>query len=155
MPKPIKRHLLLQDLSRDHHQGLLLCWKIRTGFKKDIRPQRIMKYVKWFWKNHLIAHFEIEEKVVFPILGNDHESVKKALSEHRKINRLMGGSDELKKRLNSIEEIVEKHIRFEERVLFKEIQAVATEEQLKQVAASHAQEAFVDDFRDPFWLLSK
>jgi len=34
--KPIKRDKVLQPLSHDHHQGLLLCWKIRTGIKKGI-----------------------------------------------------------------------------------------------------------------------
>ena len=33
---PIKRSEYLKPLSRDHHQGLLLCWKIRTGLKKGI-----------------------------------------------------------------------------------------------------------------------
>ncbi|WP_241739476.1 hypothetical protein [Aestuariibaculum marinum] len=32
--KPLKRHKALQPLSREHHYGLLLTWKIRTGFKK-------------------------------------------------------------------------------------------------------------------------
>ena len=35
-PKPQKRHKALQPLSREHHHGLLLSWKIRTGFSKDI-----------------------------------------------------------------------------------------------------------------------
>ena len=34
--KPIKRHKAIQPLSREHHQGLLLCWKIGKGFEKGI-----------------------------------------------------------------------------------------------------------------------
>jgi len=38
---PIKRSIALQPLSREHHHGLLLCWKIRTGLKKGIDIDRI------------------------------------------------------------------------------------------------------------------
>ena len=31
-----KRHKALQNLSREHHHGLLLSWKIRTGLNKNI-----------------------------------------------------------------------------------------------------------------------
>lgn len=152
MSKPIKRHVLLQDLSRDHHQGLLLSWKIRTGFKKEIAPKRMMKYVKWFWATHLVDHFKIEEETVFPVLGNEHELVKKALSEHRKMKRLMKGDEDLEVRLNAMEELLEKHIRFEERVLFNEIQKVATDEELRKIKAAHSEEKFIDNLKDPFWV---
>ena len=56
---PIKRHKALQPLSRDHHHGLLLSGKIRAGFSKNIEPLRIKNYADWFFKNHLIPHFEI------------------------------------------------------------------------------------------------
>ncbi|MBD98995.1 MAG: cation-binding protein [Verrucomicrobia bacterium] len=151
MSKPLKRHLLLQDLSRDHHHGLLLCWKIRTGFKKEIAPKRMMKYAQWFWKNHLKVHFKIEEETVFPILGKEHDLIKKALSEHRKIKRLMEGTDNIEVRLNSIEEQLEQHIRFEERILFQEVQSIATETELKHVKEAHSEENFVDNLNDPFW----
>ena len=151
MSKPIKRHLLLQDLSRDHHQGLLLCWKIRTGFKKGVEPKRMMNYVQWFWKQYLKEHFKIEEETVFPILGKEHELVKKALAEHRKIKRLMEGTENLEVKLNSIEEQLEQHIRFEERVLFNEIQSIATETELKQVKEAHSEDKFIDNLKDPFW----
>ncbi|CDF79955.1 hypothetical protein BN863_22430 [Formosa agariphila KMM 3901] len=32
--KPLKRHKSLQPLSRDHHHGLLLAWKIRADLRK-------------------------------------------------------------------------------------------------------------------------
>ena len=80
---PIKRHKALQPLSRDHHHGLLLSWKIRQGFKNGIDPERMMVYVRWFWDAHLLRHFELEEKQIFPVLGNDNPMVKRALREHR------------------------------------------------------------------------
>ena len=74
--KPLKRAPELQPLSHDHHHGLQLCWKIRTGFSKQIEPDRIKKYSDWFYKTHLKPHFELEEKYVFPILGAENDLVK-------------------------------------------------------------------------------
>ncbi|TXD83062.1 hemerythrin domain-containing protein [Subsaximicrobium wynnwilliamsii] len=149
--KPQKRHKALQPLSRQHHHGLLLSWKIRSGFNKDVAPARIRVYADWFYENHLIPHFEVEEKYIFPIIGNDHEKVKSALADHRRIKRLFAEKNEDTKTLSKIEEELEQHIRFEERVLFPEIQKVATEEQLRYIETIHQPEDFVDKSDDEFW----
>lgn len=148
----IKRNEFLKPISREHHHGLLLCWKIRTGLKKQVVPERIKKYVDWFYKHHLVPHFEIEEKYIFPILGNEHEMVKKALSEHRRLKRLCKSTTDVLKNLNLIEEALESHIRFEERILFNEIQLIATEAQLKLIKESHTETNFEDNSTDSFWL---
>src|SRR5690606_36276296 len=67
--KPIKRDENIQPFSREHHHGLLLSWKIKTGFKKNLELERIKRYTDWFYKNQLLPHFEAEEKYLFPILG--------------------------------------------------------------------------------------
>lgn len=82
MSNPIKRNEALKPLSRDHHHGLLLCWKIRRGIKRNIAPERIKKYLDWFWKNYLKPYFETEVQYVFPVLGSENELVKQALAEH-------------------------------------------------------------------------
>jgi iron-sulfur cluster repair protein YtfE (RIC family) len=149
---PIKRNEYLQAVSREHHHGLLLSWKIRTGFKKQIDPERIEKYANWFFKNHLLDHFEIEEKYIFSILDKENELVKKARTEHRRLIRLFESKTGIPKKLSLIEEELESHIRFEERVLFNEIQAVATTEQLELIKMNHTEENFKDNLSDPFWL---
>jgi len=149
--KPIKRNKLLQPISREHHQSLLLCWKIRTGFSKGVEAARIKKYTDWFFENHIQPHFEVEEKYIFPILGNEHELVKKALSDHRRLKRLFENEEEIEKSLSLIEEELESHIRFEERVLFNEIQEIATEEQLKLISEKHTEEKFQENTEDEFW----
>ena len=141
----------LKPLSRDHHHGLLLCWKIRQGLKLNIETERIKKYAGWFWKQHLQPHFEIEEKFIFTILGNQNELIKQALAEHRRLKRLFENESEIQKSISLIEEELEKHIRFEERVLFNEIQKVATKEQLQQIQLYHSDSKFADNLTDPFW----
>lgn len=152
---PIKRNQFLIPLSHEHHHGLLLCWKIRTGYKKNIPINRIQSYVSWFYKNHLIPHFEVEEKYAFPILGNDHELVKRALSEHRRLKRLFEGVKEESKNLGLIEEELDAHIRFEERILFNEIQGIASPSQLKSLLtkhSDHSNEILNDEkWKDEFW----
>ncbi len=151
MDKPIKRHEGLKTLSREHHHGLLLCWKIRAGIKKNIELSRIKKYADWFYNTHLIPHFEAEEKYFFPILGNENELIKKALSEHRRLKRLFEDISDLHKSLGQIEEELERHIRFEERAVFNEIQKKATQTQLLFLEQFHSEEKFKDNLIDVFW----
>ena len=149
--KPQKRHKALQPLSREHHHGLLLSWKIRSGFSKNIDPKRIRVYADWFFKNHLVPHFEIEEAHIFTILEKDNNLVKKALAEHRRLKRLFAENEDDVKTLSKIEEELEQHIRFEERVLFPEIQKTATEAQMLHIEKIHQPESFEDNLEDEFW----
>lgn len=149
--KPQKRHIALQPLSREHHHGLLLSWKIRTGFNKNIEPLRIKAYADWFFETHLIPHFEMEEAHVFTILNENNELIKLALADHRRLKRLFTKETDAAKALSNIEETLDKHIRFEERVLFPEIQKVATEDQLALIERIHQQDDFVDKLDDEFW----
>ncbi|AUC81171.1 hemerythrin domain-containing protein [Lacinutrix sp. Bg11-31] len=149
--KPQKRHKALQPLSREHHHGLLLSWKIRSGFSKNIEPKRMRIYADWFFKTHLIPHFKMEETHIFTILENDNELVKKALADHRRLKRLFAETEDDAKTLSKIEEELEQHIRFEERILFPEIQKVATEAQMLQIEEIHNPESFEDKLDDEFW----
>ncbi|WP_027124748.1 hypothetical protein [Gelidibacter mesophilus] len=150
--KPLKRHKALQPISREHHHGLLLSWKIRSGFSKNVEAERIKIYADWFFKNHLIPHFELEETHIFSIMDGSNELVKRALAEHRRLKRLFADTEDIEKSLHKIEEELEQHIRFEERTLFPEIQKVATEEQMAHIAEVHHEEGFVDKLDDEFWV---
>ncbi|MFE3847931.1 hemerythrin domain-containing protein [Flavobacterium sp. LB3P45] len=129
-----------------------MCWKIRTGFSKQIEPDRIKKYSDWFYKTHLKPHFELEEKYVFPILGAENDLVKRSLTEHRRLKRLFKQTTNIEKPLVLIEEELEAHIRFEERNLFVEIQKIATQDQLAKIKEIHTEESFTENNDDPFWI---
>jgi hypothetical protein len=149
---PIKRNEFLRSVSREHHHSLLLCWKIRAGIKSKVDPERIKKYADWFFENHLLPHFETEEKYILPILGNEHKLVKKTLIEHQRLKYLFSFFDEIPNNIGLIEKELESHIRFEERMLFNEIQSIATDEQLQHIQLNHKDEKFTDNLTDPFWL---
>lgn len=150
MPKPLKRCIALQPVSREHHYGLLLAWKIREGFKHEIAAERIKRYTDWFWENQLQDHFEFEETYIFPILGAEHELIKKAMREHRRLKRLFSVTDKVAQHLSLLEEELVAHIRFEERVVFEEIQKVATSEELATVEKAHTK-VEIEDWGDEFW----
>lgn len=150
MSTPIKRAEFLKQLSREHHHGLLLCWKIREGIKKNVAPERIKAYADWFWEEHLERHFKEEEDFIFPILPNTNENIKKAIDEHRSIKKLFQKKTDLINTLNRIQHELENHIRFEERILFNEIQDTASEEHLQKIKINHS-EKFKDNLSDEFW----
>ncbi|MEX2350743.1 MAG: hemerythrin domain-containing protein [Flavobacteriaceae bacterium] len=152
MHQPIKRHPAIQPWSRDHHRGLLLSWKIKKGFSLGIAPERIKKYTDWFWENHLIPHFETEEKYLFPILGKDNHLVQQAIDEHRQLRTLFEEKIAVSDTLSKIEILLNDHIRFEERVLFQAIQEVASEEEFKQLKDIHNEEVSCEAWTDEFWL---
>ena len=81
---PIKRHSALQGVSREHHHGLLLCWKIRTGVSKNIPLERIKMYADWFYATYLVPHFELEETHIFPLgTSETSESLPRSASLFR------------------------------------------------------------------------
>ena len=87
--KPIKRSEELVPLSRDHHSGLLLCWKIKTGVQKAISADRIANYVVFYYRSHLEEHFRQEEEYIFPLPGNEDPLIQKAVAEHHEIKGLI------------------------------------------------------------------
>ncbi len=151
--KPVKRHASLQPFSREHHQGLLLCWKIRQGFNKSIPPERIKQYTDWFWKQHLLAHFKAEELSIFPLLPAENSLVQQALKEHKRLQQLFETTEDISTSLQLIAKELDEHIRFEERVLFNEIQQIATPDQLQTLENHHhkSPESF-EEWHDPFWV---
>jgi iron-sulfur cluster repair protein YtfE (RIC family) len=152
---PIKRHIALQPISHHHHQGLLVCWKIRIGLAKAIIPERIKAFIDFYYNKHLLEHFRLEEEFLFPILGKDNNLVKQAYAEHSSIMHIIQLKHDLVTTLVMIEKQLKAHIRFEERVLFNEIQKVATEKELAEIIAIHldntAMNEQIESWKDNFW----
>jgi len=125
-----KRHNSLIPLSREHHYGLLLCLRIRRGLEKQKEDQNWQRAkaddVVRFFDSDLVPHFRAEENVLFPTmrgLSAAPELIEELLSEHRKIERLVEqlrqtDCDQLADRLIEFADLLESHIRKEERDLF-------------------------------------
>lgn len=133
----LERHALLRPVSREHHEGLLFCWRIRHALSEGCDPAAQMRTGVTFYHRHLLPHFAIEEKAVFPVLGAGDPLVERAISEHRRLTRLFLSTEAPARDLSCIEDALEARIRFEERVLFPRFQAVATKEQLERIDRLH------------------
>lgn len=152
MSEPLKRHESLKPLSREHHQGLLLCWKIREGLKKEISPERIKSYASFFYETQLIPHFRYEEEEIFPLLGENNQFVKQALSQHQRLIALFTEDFDPGQAIQEIATALEDHIRFEERVLFEQIQMQTRDEKLDRISAmKDSGKVDPDDWDDQFW----
>lgn len=134
---PLERHPLLRPLSREHHHGLLLCWRIRRDLQVRTDYDKVLEECRAFFHSELLPHFAVEEEVVFPVLGTRDPLVHRAIMEHRRIARLFLRIADPRTMLGLIEDELEAHIRFEERVLFPQIQRVATSEQLDLIDRVH------------------
>jgi len=137
-PKPLKRSKELVQLSRDHHEGLLLCWKIKTGMSKNIDINRIIKYICYFYDEDLSQHFEIEEQYLFPVLPQNNELRVKAEKQHIDLQDLIKtfktNKNILPQTLIDFSTLLTEHIRFEERELFPFIEKTVEPEKLKAVS---------------------
>lgn len=112
-------------------------------------------YVAYFAKDHMAPHFDEEESILFPAASGD-DLVKQAVAEHRIILELVdhivpAEDQELDILLCDLAETVDKHVRFEERVLFPHLEQLIPEPILKEISEKLDHEPEKDTFQDEFW----
>jgi hemerythrin-like domain-containing protein len=129
-----RRHPSLVALSQDHHHGLALALRLRQGdaalladgWTHDRRMQ--VRHVKAFYEDELKPHFAAEEMSLFPAMELHLPESKNMIAElkqqHRSMESMIAGLNEsqsveqLDSVLVKLGELLEKHIRREERELF-------------------------------------
>jgi hypothetical protein len=125
MNKPLKRHPFIIEYSKDHHFGLLLVWKIRQGVKKNIAIERIGNYIKFYAKADLLPHFKEEEDFLLSLLSPNDSIRIKVEVEHLQLRHYLSDINEDKFSyliFGKLANLLEAHIRFEEREFFKYLQ---------------------------------
>ncbi len=140
----MRRHPSLIPLSRFHRSALFvaqMCKEDGPVFKGyPSVPEEKVTYAVDFYLHDLDKHFQVEEKVVFPILaGIDpelDERIAEALMHHNELRSMFetlkhAQPDELNSLLDKTGRLLEKHVRMEERQLFQRAQEVALEQLLK------------------------
>lgn len=152
----MKRDQNIVPLSRDHHSGLLFCWKIRQGLAFGADTKRIRNYVLYYWEHHLLNHFKEEENILFIL--KDNERIQKAIDDHRKIETLINNVKQENADLDtyqSLASMVNDHIRYEERELFPYLEKTLSQDQLMTIGEElqllHAAET-TDNYEDQFWI---
>jgi iron-sulfur cluster repair protein YtfE (RIC family) len=150
------RHPSLTPLSHDHHHGLALALRCRKQSLGQIKPMgaeglrlRAAEFREFFDKQ-LVRHFRAEEEALFPLMRaevpvsaalldellRDHETLRQAASK-------LAAETGLSKLLFDLGDLLERHIRREERELFplfeQHVQAVKAEaagETIKEILAA-------------------
>ena len=124
----MKRHAALVPLSHDHHHALAQARRLREqgaaaapGFLR-------------FFASETTRHFREEEELVFPLLYDDEpESLREILLQHHRLRTLarrLGAGEDVAAELA---ELLEAHIRLEERDLFELIQHAVSDDQLARL----------------------
>ena len=129
----MKRHAALVPLSRQHHDGLALGVFIRRGLQGTadaVALERLREQALDLWELELRGHFEAEEEALFPAVRDAipaPELVDQLIAEHDEMRTLFASlkqvsDDGLQDLLREVREILVRHIRTEERVLFETVQ---------------------------------
>jgi len=152
--QPISRSQQLAPLSREHHDGLLFVWKLRQGLKNDIFTERLSRFCAWYWKFHIKPHFNQEENILLPYLEADHHLAKQLLREHNEIRELLISINHNAdiSTISTLADFIDRHIRFEERILFKNLEETLSQEQLTEIYQQlEAEPISSGEWADPFW----
>jgi hemerythrin-like domain-containing protein len=129
----------LRELSGDHHHGLVLAQKAtQAAVRADGRAAAEMWVeVELQFAAELAPHFLIEETLIAPHLEAAGESAmtQRLYAEHRALRECVEpGSGRTPADLGRFGELLENHIRFEERELFEAAQQRLSSEALTAVA---------------------
>jgi hemerythrin-like domain-containing protein len=132
----VKRHAALRRLSDDHHRALVLARRIRREASgagaADL--EALSREARARFAAELEPHFRIEEKHLFPALAarGESELAVRAADDHAELRRSIraewGRQD-----AQDFGERLERHVRFEERVLFPRAEEILSESELAAV----------------------
>jgi hemerythrin-like domain-containing protein len=109
-------------LSHDHHHGLVRVFRIRQALRSSINLEREAEVTRDFFTRDLVPHFRAEEGVLVPILRETAalgpEALAKLIDEHRALERFAAELSSTTSRLGDFADLLERHIRSEEREIF-------------------------------------
>ena len=155
----MKRNENLKTLSWEHHDGLVTAFRLQQGIKNKISVNILKKYILHIWDKALQHHFWQEEQVILPLKEKSKDGkavVDKMMDDHKIFRELI---DQLKKekigikQISDFEDILNRHIRFEERQLFPFLEVNSSKEELAKIGIflrkNHSPAS--NDWQQKFW----
>ncbi len=135
----MKRAEALQPLSRDHLKSLLVAKRLRNATDAAAAGRDFLA----FWESEGRHHFRVEEEVLLPgwaLHGPvDRVAVARMLEEHLAIRRgalrAVAGEASLEE-LADLGQLLDNHVRFEERELFPMIEEALDPDSLRRLATA-------------------
>ncbi len=152
--KPLKRSKELAPLSHLHHDGLLFIWKIRQGLANGTSQELLRKYVLWYWQERIKPHFFQEEQILIPYMSKGDPAIVRLKDEHEQIRELILSLDEEadKQTFIILCDLVDKHIRWEERELFSSLERGLNQDQLTTIFKKLEEHPVSSEkWTDEFW----
>lgn len=119
---PIKRSQQLAPFSREHHDGLVFIQRIKQGLRTGTAVAILRDYINWFWTNSLKNHFDQEEQLLLPQLPAGDRLGLQLIKEHQDIRNIVSTKELGEMQIVLFADLLNAHIRFEERVLFPHIE---------------------------------
>ena len=121
----MKRDPNLRTLSWEHHEGLVLTFRIEQGLRKKSDVELVRAYVLDMWDEELTHHFWQEEQILPPVLNRTEDGkalLSKMIEDHEQFHRMISdirkSKDKMEEKLGHFGKSLNAHIRFEERQLF-------------------------------------
>lgn len=129
----MKRSPALRNLSNEHHHGLVLAKRARKAAGTE-DAQRAWQEIRARFATELEPHFLAEEAGLLPALerAGAADLVQRTLAEHAALRRLI--SENGAQSMTGFAELLEQHIRFEERELFEAAQQKLSPEEIGKLA---------------------
>lgn len=138
-----KRSRALKPLSAEHHQALLVAFQVRkavaghaeaAGAPRDM--DGLMSLARRFEEKVLSAHVSAEEELLGSHLSRD--DLARLRAEHRQLLSLLkearsGPAPQRRAPLVAFADLLERHVRWEERELFPRVEEGMAEEELARV----------------------
>ena len=134
---PLKRHVSLQPLSREHFGALVQARRLQRA--ADGEPTGRTSAARGFaqaWRDELEPHFADEERLLTPLipqadlsqrLFNEHAILRSFAAD---LSAGLNGTDHAADALRRLGQCLHDHIRWEERILFPAIEQAAGPAQL-------------------------
>jgi hemerythrin-like domain-containing protein len=136
----VKRHPALRALSHEHHHALVQAMRLRRAAAASEAPDAAARAFVEFFNDVTVAHFREEEETLFPLVADDDACrplLVQALLDHQQLHRLvdaLGRGGDLRESMAAAAELLEAHVRREERELFPLIEAAMPEAELGALA---------------------
>ncbi|HEY1509168.1 MAG TPA: hemerythrin domain-containing protein [Solirubrobacteraceae bacterium] len=136
----MKRDPALVGLSHDHHNALFTAMKLRRATEETAGAAR--EALAAYWEDHGRTHFRLEEEVLYPAYAGHgdayDELIARAMCDHIAIRQMIAAvlkdPNPPLDRLHALGDLMNEHVRLEERKLFPLIEQALPAPELAALA---------------------
>ena len=137
----MKRSYALETLSWEHHNGLVLAFRLEQGLQFGTSLQELKNYLLHVWQSALRFQFQVEENYLLIEACKQvlQEDFKRMCEEHQEFYSLIKSlkhcekEEKINQMINSFYHKLKDHIRFEEREFFPKVEKALSKIDARQL----------------------